>query len=399
MTVVDFLDRSEEAMAAQLSDALANDTVLHMGAQLWRIGLAGIAALPPALRNLAPPPLAREALFEVLRAGWSVAARSFALYPLAQHIERTPLPAFEPTPARVVHVTSDYQLHAIEGTGEPILIVSSMINHWYVLDLDDNHSFLAMLRTLGRPIYVLDWLAAKPADDRSFGEICAGPIRSAVDHICAAHDVDALSIMGYSMGGTLATCFAARFPERIARLATLCAPIRFDNAGAFSRWLSADLVDVNLVAAAWDRVPSQLVHMPFWYLHPTVKLRKLVQLARSFEKPGYLDHFLATETWNHDNVDVPRGVFRSWIGELYQRNALLAGEVVIGGRAASLDAIRCPKLVISGASDTITPPASAEALPGARILRLDAGHVGVLTSRRALAAQAAALSTWLGERA
>lgn len=388
MSVIDVLDRSEAAIAAQLDDALANDAVLQAGAQLWRLGLAGIAALPPAMRNLMPPPLSREPLFEVLRTAWSMAARGFALHPLADTIARTPLPAFEPTPVRIAHVTADYQLRAIAGSGEPILIVSSMINRWYVLDLQHDHSFLAMLRTLGRPIYVLDWLAAKPADDRSFGDICAGPIRSAVEHICTAHGVESLAIMGYSMGGTLATCFTARYPDRIARLATLCAPIRFDNAGAFSRWLSADLVDVNLVAAAWDRVPSQLVHMPFWYLHPTVKLRKLVQLARSFDKPGYLDHFLALETWNHDNVDVPRGVFRSWVSDLYQRNSLMA----------ELDAIRCPTLVVSGASDTITPPASAEALPGARILRLDAGHVGVLTSRRALAAQAAAFSTWLGER-
>ena len=390
MSVVDFIDRQEELMAAHMSDALANETVLRMGAQLWRMGLAGLAALPPALRNLTPPPLPRDALFSVIRSGWSMAARGLALHPLAQHIDATPLPGFEPTPSTIAHTTSDYQLRYIAGSGggsgEPIVIVSSLINRWYILDLQAEHSFLAMLRTLGRPIYVLDWLPAKPADDRSFHDIIAGPIRSAIDHACNAHGVDAVSLMGYSMGGTLAACFAARFPERVARLATLCAPVRFDNAGAFTRWLSADYVDINLVAAAWDRVPSQLVHLPFWYLHPTVKLRKLVTLARSFERPGYLAHFFAAETWNHDNVDLPRGVFRSWIG-LYQHAEVMS----------ELSEIHCPKLVISGASDNITPPAAAEALPGARILRLDAGHVGVLTSRRALTHQAAALATWLGE--
>ena len=399
MTVVDMLDRNEQLLAAQFSDALANDALLHAGAQMWRFGLASVAALPAVQRNLTPPPLPREAVFNILRTSWSLAARSFALHPLAQHIDRTPLPAFQPTPAKVVHTTSDYQLRKTEGTGEPILIVTSLINRWYILDLHGEHSFLGMLATLGRPIYVLEWLSAKPADERTFGEFCAGPVRSAVDYVCAAHGVSALSLMGYSMGGTLATCFAARYPERVARLATLCAPVRFDNAGSFTRWLSSDLIDVNLIAAAWDRVPAQLVHIPFWYLHPTVKLRKLVQLATSFERPGYLDHFFAAETWNHDNVDLPRGVFCSWIADLYQRNALVGGELVVGGRTVELADLRCPTLVISGASDTITPPACAEALPAARILRLDAGHVGVLTSRRALTAQAAALSTWLGERA
>jgi poly[(R)-3-hydroxyalkanoate] polymerase subunit PhaC len=397
--MIDFLDRSEELLATRFSDAVANDALLHTSAELWRIGLASVAALPPALRNLTPPPLSRLALFNLIRASWCMGARSFALHPLAHHIERTPMPAFEPTPATIVHATSDYQLRCIEGSGEPILVVSSLINRWYILDLQAEHSYLGMLATLGRPIYVLEWLPAKPADDRNFGEYCAGPVRSAVEYVCAVRRADALSLIGYSMGGTLAACFTARYPERVARLATVCAPVRFDNAGAFTRWLSADLVDVNLIAAAWDRVPSQLVHLPFWYLHPTVKLRKLVQLARAFERPGYLDQFFASETWNHDNVDVPRGIFCSWIAELYQKNALVSGELVVGGRTIELSDIRCPKLAITGASDAITPPAAAEALPAARILRLDAGHIGVVTSRRALAAQAAAYSTWLGERA
>ena len=364
-----------------------NEGALHLGAQLWRMGIASVAALPSVLRNAAPPPLPRDALLALLRTGWSSSARTCGHWPLAHALDRAPAPAFEPTGARVVHVTSDYQLRHVAGEGEPILVVASLINRWCILDLDPEHSYLAMLRTLGRPIYVIDWLPAKPADDRTFTEYVAGPIRSAVEYICAAHGVSALTLMGYSMGGTLAACFAARFPAHVAHLATICAPVRFDNAGAFSRWLAPDLVDVNLVAGTWDRIPAPLVHAPFWYLDPTVQLRKLTSLARGFARPGYLTHFLATETWSNDNVDMPRGVFRSWIRDLYQRNDF-AGE---------LDAIRCPTLAISGSSDTITPPACVEALPGARIIRLDAGHVGVVTSRRALAAQASALTSWLGE--
>src|SRR5439155_21523376 len=123
-----------------------------------------------------------------------------------------------------------------------------------------------------------------------------------------------------------------------------------------------------------------LVHLPFWWLRPTVKLQKLALLARSFERPGYLEHFLATELWNHDNVDLPRGAFRSWIGELYQRDALVHGELVVDGRAIDPRTIACPVLVISAASDSITPPACAEALADlcpATTLRLDTGHIGV----------------------
>jgi hypothetical protein len=201
-----------------------NEGALHLGAQLWRMGIASVAALPSVLRNAPPPPLPRDALLALLRTAWSSSARTCGHWPLAHALDRAPAPAFEPTGAHVVHVTSDYQLRHVTGEGEPILVVASLINRWYILDLDPEHSYLAMLRTLGRPIYVIDWLPAKPADDRTFTEYVAGPIRSAVEYICAAHGVSALTLMGYSMGGTLAACFAARFPAHVAHLATICAP-------------------------------------------------------------------------------------------------------------------------------------------------------------------------------
>jgi polyhydroxyalkanoate synthase len=255
-----------------------------------------------------------------------------------------------------------------------------------------------MLRTLGRPIYVIDWLPARARDDRSFGDFVAGPVRSAVEHVCAAHGVSALSLMGYSMGGTLAASFAARYPERVARLAILCTPIRFDHAGAFTRILSPSLVHVDLLAI-WDKVPSRLINLPFYMLDPMLKWRKLVELARHVDDPRHLAYFLAVETWSHDSIDMPRGLVRSWIAELYQRNAFVRGQLVVDGEPVSPAALRCPTLAITGKSDTLAPPACSEGLPDTRVIVLDAGHIGVLTSRRALAAQAPALATWLGERA
>jgi polyhydroxyalkanoate synthase len=346
-------------------------------------------------------------LFELVRHGWSAAAWTLGWqdkrsFDLTRTLCELPPPAFAPTPSAIVHATGDFRLRAIDpdapAAGEPILIVSSLINRWYILDFAAGQSFVAMVRARGRPVYLLEWLPPKPGDERTFGELVAGPLRSAVDWIRAEHDAPAIAILGYSMGGTLATCFAARYRERVARLATVCAPVRFARGGSFARWLASDLVDVDLVAAAWDRIPAQLLHLPFWWLRPTTKLQKLVQLARAFERPGYVSTFVATEVWNHDNVDLARGVFRSWIGDLYQRDALVHGQLVVDGATIDPRAITCPLLAISGAGDTIAPPEAAEALVelcGATPLRLDSGHVGVMTSRRALAAQSAALATWL----
>jgi polyhydroxyalkanoate synthase len=432
-SLIDQIESAETALHAATEHVLHDDAVLDACASSWRAWLAGIAALPRDVRSLAAPiglprgtapvpsglgddyPLG---VLELVRTLWVTAARTLAMhalpfgladsrrgFDLADRLACVPPPAFAPTRTRVVLATRDFRMREVLATGAvsgtPIVVVSSLINRWYTLDFRVGQSFVAMLSSLGRPVYVLEWLPPSAGDDRSLGDLCAGSLLGAVDSL--RRDGVAPAIVGYSMGGTIAACLAARHPDRVGRLATVCSPIRFDRGGAFARWLSARFLDVDLVTAAFDRVPAHLVHAPFWWLRPSIKLAKLVQLVRELDRPGHVEQFLATEVWNHDNVDLSRGVFRSWVGELYQGNALLAGTFVIGGEPIGRRRIACPVLAISGTADSIVPPEAAEGItelcePGrAELLRLDAGHVGVLTSRRALAAQAAAFARWLDQ--
>ncbi|MGE0547179.1 MAG: alpha/beta fold hydrolase [Kofleriaceae bacterium] len=433
-SLAEIIDRAEASINRTAQQQLQDEVVLEGLAQSWRSWVAGLAAMPAELRGLArsvelfrggpgyPGGLGEDypsGLLGFVRTMWISSARSLAmqqglmpygldesrrLHQLASSLEHAKQPAFAPTPCTIVRETNDYRLRAInpEGaSGEPILVVSSLINRWYILDFQAEQSFVGMLRGFGRPVYLLEWLPPRVDDDRGLGELAAGPVVEVTDWIRTNHKVKAIAVVGYSMGGTIATCLASRYPERVSRLATVCAPIQFERGGSFTQWLSSRFVDIDLVTSAWNRVPAELVHAPFWWLRPSIKLHKLALLARAFERPSYVEQFLATEVWNHDNVELSRGVFRSWVGELYQRNALVNGTMVVGGEAVHPDRIACPVLVVSGTADTIVPPEAAEGLaehcrPGvARVLRVDSGHVGVLTSRRALALQANEFKIWL----
>jgi polyhydroxyalkanoate synthase len=318
-----------------------------------------------------------------------------------------PAPRFAPTTYHTVLEIEGLRLRAVDHgewrEGEPLLLVSSLINRWYVLDLLEGQSFVEMLGTLGRPVYVVEWRPpGGDANDVSLDSLCAGPLRAAVEYVCRVHGVESASIVGYSMGGTLGAMFAARYPARVSRLATLCSPIRFAQGGLFTRWFSPRYLDVDQIASTYPLIPASIVHMPFWWLRPTIKAKKLAQLARGFDKSGYLEYFLATEVWNHDNVDLARGVFRGWAGDLYQRDALVAGQLAVDGEPVDLSRITCPVLAISGADDNIVPWEAAEALlelvsssvRGA-LRAQGCHHVGVLTSRRVLAAERDALQAWL----
>ncbi|MGE0871461.1 MAG: alpha/beta fold hydrolase [Kofleriaceae bacterium] len=433
-SLAELIDRTEASINRTAQQQLQDPVVLEGLAQSWRSWVAGLAAMPAELRGLArsvelfrggpgyPGGLGDDypsGLLGFVRTMWITSARTLAmqqglmpygvdesrrLHQLASTLEAARQPAFAPTPCAIVHQTAEYRLRAVApdgASGEPILVVSSLINRWYILDFQVEQSFIAMLRGFGRPVYLLEWWAPRVDDDRGLGELAAGPVVEATDWIRTHHDVNAIAMVGYSMGGTIAACLASRYPERISRLATVCSPIDFARGGSFTQWLSSKFVDIDLVTSAWNRVPAELVHAPFWWLRPSIKLHKLALLARAFERPNYVEQFLATEVWNHDNVELSRGVFRSWVGELYQRNALVNGTMVVGGEAVHPSRIACPVLIVSGTGDTIVPPEAAEGLaelcaPGvARVLRVESGHVGVLTSRRALALQATEFKTWL----
>ncbi len=198
----------------------------------------------------------------------------------------------------------------------------------------------------------------------------------------------------------MAVMMAARYPERVERLATICGPVQFSEGGLFTRWFAPRYLDVSLVAASCDVVPSWLVHLPFWWLRPSIKTQKYSRLIKSRHKPGYLERFLAADVWNHDNVDMARGVFRSWTHDLYQEDRLVGGSLTVGGEAVDLAAIRCPVAVVTGEYDSITPAPACEALTGLtqsawqRSLRARASHIGVLSAPKVVSEVRALLAEW-----
>lgn len=438
----DVIDAAEDQIAAIFEQWMKDDAMLDRFSQMWRSGLqslggfAGPALYGPDLCATAlerggtavPGGLGSDyptGLFRALRSSWSGAIRMLALQQrfspfsgarpeeldaLAAAVDQATMPAFAPTPSRVVLERDGFRLRHVQPeirtSGEPLVLLSPFVNRWYVLDFMPETSFVAMLSWLGRPVYLLETLppSAGP-DDRSMGDLCAGAVLEAIDHVRRVHDAAQVSLAGYCTGGTMAALFAARYPERVSRLATICAPIRFTAGGLFARWFSGRFMDVEFLSAASDVIPAWMVHLPFWWLRPTIKTWRLTRLCRSAKSPEQIEKFLANEIWTHDNMPMARGVFRSWVGELYQRDALVRGDMVVDGRAARLSEIRCPVLVVSGAYDAVVPPASAEALldevssESRQRLHLPTTHTGVFVSSRMIEEQEKALRAWISREA
>jgi polyhydroxyalkanoate synthase subunit PhaC len=285
----------------------------------------------------------------------------------------------------------------------PILLVPSLINRWYVLDLRPGASLVEALVGAGLDVWLLDWGVPEAEDRHLDWDAVLQRLDRAARRVLRETAGSALALLGYCMGGTLAAIHAAQHPDRMAALVTLAAPIDFAEGGMLRRMVDPAWFDAGAVADAGNVAPSQM-QAGFTALRPTLDAAKLAALPDLAADPGARDAFLALEAWASDNVPFPGEAYRRYIAGLYQGNELVAGTHRANGAPALLGAIRCPVLAITGSRDAICPPPAAAALlrhvgsSDASALEVPGGHVGAVVGSRAAAEMYPALIRWLASR-
>lgn len=313
---------------------------------------------------------------------------------IAALLRRAPrgLPAVGQTPHTVVWTENKWRLlrfaPAQPRYATPILLVPSLINRWYVLDLGPTRSLIEWLVAQGHVVHCIDW-GTPTAEDRylTWDDIGGTYLGRAV-RLCA-RETGKVHVLGYCLGGTLATAYVAAFPEHVASLVALAAPIDFDHGGIMSLWTRTPTFDVRALVEGFGNVPWQLLQASFSMLKPTNPASKTMALLDRAWDDEFLDGFLATERWGNDNVAFPGACYERYIEELYRGNRLVAGGFTVLGRPAELASIRCPVLALAFADDHIVPVASAAPLiehASSRDKQLvvdSGGHVGAVVSRKA----------------
>jgi polyhydroxyalkanoate synthase len=302
------------------------------------------------------------------------------------------------TPAEVVHHENKWRLlHYLPTRGAPrhrtpVLLVPSLINRHYVLDLMPGKSFAEAMVAAGHDVYIIDWGTPAPEDRwLDFDDICDAYLGRAIRMTARRGATGRTHVLGYCLGGTLAAIHAAVRPERVASLVAIAAPVDFSDDGLLSVWSRTRSFDPGVLVEALGNVPWQLLQATFNLLRPTLPLRKAMSLVERAWDDEFLDGFFATERWGSDNVAFPGACFARYIEQLYRKNALVRGEMTLSGIPVELGRIQCPTLAVTFADDHIVPWQSAAALlehigsPIREHEHLSGGHVGAVVSRRAAA--------------
>lgn len=319
-------------------------------------------------------------------------------------------PALGPTPRDTVFRDGTAELYrfrrpdgAPPAPRRPLLLVPSMINRWYVLDLRRGSSFVEALVNAGHDVYCLDWGVPRDEDRYLTWDDVLDRLHRVARFVRRSNDVESVGILGYCMGATLSAIHSALHPETVAALVNLAGPIDFGHAGILGEMVRPEHFDAEAVATAGNVRPTQM-QSGFTAMRPTLGLSKLVGLFDRMGDPKAREGFYAMETWGNDNVPFPAAAYATYITELYQKNALVKGEHRVRGKRVDLGAIRCPVLTIGSERDTICPLPAARALndrsgsADSTVLTVNGGHVGAVVGSRAGAELYPATAKWLRER-
>jgi polyhydroxyalkanoate synthase len=306
--------------------------------------------------------------------------------------------------ARLLHFTRPRVTEPHDAAPRtPLLLVPSLINRWYVMDLRPGASLVEALVGAGFDVWLLDWGVPEAEDRYLDWDAVLRRLGRAVRRVLRETAVRELAILGYCMGGTLTAIFAAQHPELCAALVTLAAPIDFASGGMLRHMVEPAWFDADAIADAGNVAPVQM-QAGFSALRPTLELAKLVSMPDLATDPRAREAFLALEAWASDNIPFPGEAYRRYITELYQQNQLVAGTHRANGGPVRLEAIRCPTLVITASRDTICPPAAATALlahtsaSDTAIVEVPGGHVGAVVGSRAAREMYPKLIRWLEPR-
>ncbi len=278
--------------------------------------------------------------------------------------------------------------YAPASSGRPLLLVPSLINRAYILDLDRNNSLCRWLTAQGFRPFLVDW-DAPAEEERSFTltDYVAGRLRLMLDHI-EEHASQPPLVLGYCLGGLLALGLAQLESHRLAGLILLATPWDFhaDPAVAPSQLRLAALLTAPLIDGQ-GLLPVDCVQALFFALDPWLAIRKFTAFGSRDPDAKGTRAFVALEDWLNDGVPLAGPVARELLIGWYAENRPARGLWRLAGQRVDPRALGLPTLTVIPNEDRIVPPDSAlalaEALPQAKVLRPPAGHIGMIMGRNA----------------
>ena len=314
------------------------------------------------------------------------------------------------TPRETIYSQGTLKLHHFKPQADsvyrvPVLIVTSLVNQPYILDLVPGQSMVEHLLKQGFDVYMIEW--GRPRREHAsltLEDHVQDRLPRCVERVLQHSGEKQLSMVGYCVGGLLSVLYAALHPKApLKNLVCMAAPVNGDGLESLKAWMGPDF-DEEALIEHYGNVPADWVQNTLRALRPFGKMAGAMSLLNQIDNDEAVRSNLRMGKWETDNIPFPGGVFRQMVNDFLRGNKLVKGEWAIGGRRVNMADITVPLLHLLAADDHITPYASSRDLVpmvGSRDkqeLIVKGGHVGLVAGRGAQTRMWPALDAWLAPR-
>jgi poly(3-hydroxyalkanoate) synthetase len=296
------------------------------------------------------------------------------------------------------------KLYDTGGEGECVLMVPSMINRGYILDLMPGMSLAHHLRQSGFRVLLVDW--GNPETD--LGDplsLDTAITERLIPYITHIHQQTGkpLHLFGYCMGGVMAMGAASVLSQTgmLKSLSMVAVPWDFSHTTAHG--IIKNLAPLyGLILNAIDYIHADIIQSQFVMLEPLGAIKRM-QAYASEQDATHLNRLTALEDWLADGIALESGVAKSIVFDWHLHNKPHKGEWLLNAHAVEPRRIDVPWFVGITQKDVIVPSASAMALveqaqqqgKTPHVVNIPAGHVGVVAGRKATDTFFTPLAQWL----
>jgi polyhydroxyalkanoate synthase len=296
------------------------------------------------------------------------------------------------TPHKVIEETKAYKLlhyrpWVSKPVKTPLLVIYALINKSYVLDLQQDKSWVRNLLRQGFNVYLVDWKTPTRADKYvSFDDYVNCYIDDCVELVRRKHSIDKITLHGYCMGATMSVIYTTLYQEKVRNLAAIAPVIDTEKDTTVLSNFSKH-IDIDKIFDSFGYLPPEQLYACYSTLKPFRQgINKYFNLVENIDNEQFVQNFLRIEKWLYDTPPIAGETIRQWIKDIYQKNLLVNNEMKIGNDVIDLTKIKIPLLTIVAEEDHLVSPECSAALNNAvssmdkRLMRFQTGHVGLIAS-------------------
>lgn len=286
----------------------------------------------------------------------------------------------------------------------PLYLIYSLINEPYILDLGPNMSMIEAFGKEGYEVYLIDFgIPGYEDKDMTLDDYFTSYIQPGAKRALSHSKAQALTVMGFCLGGTLAAIYAAIADEPIKNLVLLTTPVDFSNVPVLDKWAEAlkdGSLDLEPAIDALGLIPASAIWAGMRLVTSPIYISPQASLLQKSYDDNFVERWRRFNMWAEGHIPLPGATLKQLINDLGKENKLINNKLKINNKHASLKNIKANLLSISTTYDRLVPEEQIKPIMK-HVSSKDKTHLSIEGGHASIALTGKIpdyLSSWLKER-